>query len=163
MGGLAKDDKQALAWFQKAADGGDARAMRDLGLSYDQPRHGLKKDDVQAVFWYRRAASAGDRIAMTNLGWMYQNGRGGLRQDDVQAVVWFRKASALGEPHAMINLAGMYEQGGEAFPKTIGRPLFGVKKPLQEAGKNAYVTLIVTELLGEDTSPLVSVVITYTL
>ena len=55
---VAKDDAQAVAWYRKAADQGDANAQNNLGVMYENGR-GVAKDDAQAVAWYRKAAGRG--------------------------------------------------------------------------------------------------------
>src|SRR6516225_7829546 len=70
-GGLPKDDSQAVSWYRKAAEAGDAAGMANLGFMYEKGRGGLPKDDSQAVSWYRKAAEAGNARGMANLGFMY--------------------------------------------------------------------------------------------
>lgn len=88
---MAQDDVQAVAWWRKAAEQGDAQSQYNLGWMYENGR-GVGQDSAQAVAWYRKAAEQGDVNAQYRLGWMYENGHGVI-QDDVQAAVWFRKAT----------------------------------------------------------------------
>ena len=60
LGGLAKDDGQAVSWYRKAADAGDRQGMTRLAFMYEDGLGGLPKDDAQAVSWLRKAADAGD-------------------------------------------------------------------------------------------------------
>jgi uncharacterized protein len=60
---LSKDYIQAINWYRRAADAGDAQAMGDMGRMYEQGRGGLAKDNLQAVSWYRKGAELGDRDA----------------------------------------------------------------------------------------------------
>jgi TPR repeat protein len=60
---------QAVSWYRKAAEAGNARGMNSLGVMYENGR-GVDKDDVQAVSWYRKAAEAGDTLGMNNLARM---------------------------------------------------------------------------------------------
>jgi TPR repeat protein len=53
-GGLPKDDSQAVSWFRKSAEAGDATGMANLGVMYVSGRGGLPKDDGQAVSWFRK-------------------------------------------------------------------------------------------------------------
>jgi TPR repeat protein len=110
-GGLTKDDVQAVSWYRKAADAGDARGMTNLGMMYEHGRGGLPRDDVQAVSWFRKGAEAGRARGMTLLGWMYEHGRGGLAKDDVQAASWYRKGADAGDGLGMADLGEMYEYG----------------------------------------------------
>ena len=66
-GGLPKDDSQAVSWFRKAVEAGDALGMANLGVMYANGQGGLPKDDSQAVSWYRKAAEAGDAYAVAAL------------------------------------------------------------------------------------------------
>ena len=55
--GVAKDDAQAVAWYRKAADQGNAPAQNDLGVMYEKGR-GVAKDEPGRD-WYRKAADQG--------------------------------------------------------------------------------------------------------
>jgi serine/threonine protein kinase/TPR repeat protein len=57
--GVARDYAQALAWFERAAAAGDAKAMVQLGLIHELGTHGQPTDAEQAKSWYRRAVEAG--------------------------------------------------------------------------------------------------------
>ena len=56
--GVAKDRRQAVAWYRKAAERGNASAQNTLGLLY---AHGtvVPKDLPHAVAWYRKSAERG--------------------------------------------------------------------------------------------------------
>ena len=110
-------DAQAVSWFRKAADAGNARGMSGLGFMHENGRGGLQQDDGQAVSWYRKAADAGNAHGMANLGRMYEYGRGKLPQDDVQAVSWYRKAADAGNARGMSGLGFMYASGRGGLPK----------------------------------------------
>jgi TPR repeat protein len=109
--GVPKDTTQAVSWFRKAADQGNADAQERLGLMYVYGADGLAKDDAQAVTWFRRAARQENAEAQAFLGFMYVRGQGGLTEDDAQAVFWYRKAADHGNPYAQSNLAAMYANG----------------------------------------------------
>ena len=55
-----------MKWYRKAADQGDARAQRNLGICY-RFGTGVTKDEVVAVKWYRLAAEQGDDLALRAL------------------------------------------------------------------------------------------------
>jgi hypothetical protein len=57
--GVIQDYKQAVAWYQKAADQGNAGAQYNLGFMYKNG-YGVNKDSKQAVAWYQKAADQGD-------------------------------------------------------------------------------------------------------
>ena len=60
--GLEQHFKEAVKWYQKAADQGDAEAQMNLGLMYENGE-GVEQDDKEAVKWYQKAADQGDALA----------------------------------------------------------------------------------------------------
>jgi len=60
--GVQQDDGQAVAWYRKAAEQGDAVAQASLGYMYAYGR-GVTRDRLAAVRWYRMAAAQGDQNA----------------------------------------------------------------------------------------------------
>jgi predicted aspartyl protease len=57
--GVAQDYAQAVAWYRKAADKGDAVAQNNLGLMYSSGQ-GVLQDNVRAYMWFSLAASGSD-------------------------------------------------------------------------------------------------------
>ena len=107
--GLQKNYEQAVAWYRKAAEAGNANGMRNLGYMYYYGL-GLAVDNQKAVYWYLRSAEAGNALGMAFLGDMYKTGTG-VDKDPKQALGWFRKAAEANEPYAMNDLGEMYENG----------------------------------------------------
>jgi TPR repeat protein len=131
LGGLTKDDTQAVSWFRKAAEQGDARAQTNLGIMYQYGR-GLTKDDTQAVSWYLKAAEQGNPTAQNNLGTMYVDGHGGLTKDDAQAVLWWRKAAEQGFAPAQTNLGLMYANGNGGLTKDDAEAVSWYRKAAEQ-------------------------------
>ena len=90
--GVAQDYAQAVKWYRKAAEQGNAGAQTNLGLMYANGQ-GVPQDYAQAVVWYRKAAEQGNIDAQNNLGLMYANGQG-VPQDYVRAHMWFNLAAS---------------------------------------------------------------------
>jgi TPR repeat protein len=67
QGGLPKDEVQAVNWYRKAAEAGDALGMTGLGIMYMTGQGGLAQDYAQARFWLEKAAAAGNTTAKANL------------------------------------------------------------------------------------------------
>jgi len=91
---------EAAKWFEKAADKGSFRAMRQLGELYRYGM-GVPKDAAQAAHWYAAAASAPiDDVWMPDyfgkvcfgLGLMAEEGVG-LPRDLVEAYKWYNLAA----------------------------------------------------------------------
>jgi len=107
--GVAKDEVEALKWYRKAAEQGNAHAQWDLGLCYASGQ-GVAKDEVEAVKWYRKAAEQEDAEAQWRLGLCYARGQG-VAKDEVEAVRWYRKAAEQGNAHAQWVLGLCYASG----------------------------------------------------
>jgi TPR repeat protein len=103
------DYPQAVKWFRKAAEQGEASAQNNLGAMYAKGE-GVPQNDAQALKWYRKATEQGYAGAQYNLGFMYDKGLG-VRQDDAEAVKWYRKAAEQGYAGAQNNLGYMYGLG----------------------------------------------------
>ena len=56
--GLGKDEVEAANWYRKAAEQGNAKGQRKLGMAYAIGL-GLAKDEAEAVKWFRKAADQG--------------------------------------------------------------------------------------------------------
>ena len=106
---MPKDDAEALRWFRKAADQGDARAEYGMGFIYYEGR-GAQQDYAEAVRWYRKAADQGNALAEYELGYMYHHGYG-VSQDYAEAARWYRKAADKGDAHAEAGIGFLYYYG----------------------------------------------------
>ncbi len=99
--GVPQDYAEALKWYRKAAEQGDAKAQYDLGSMYGTGR-GVTQDYAEAARWYRKAAEQGNAKAQYHLGSMYGTSRG-VPQDYVQAYKWWNLAGAQGNKYAIKN------------------------------------------------------------
>ena len=72
--GVSQNDRQAVFWYRKAAEQGDAKAQFNLGVMYMDGR-GVAQDDRQAVAWFQKAAAQGDTGAQKDLRWMHEHSR----------------------------------------------------------------------------------------
>ena len=117
--GVTQNYNEAVKWYRKAAEQGNASAQNNLGGCYYNGR-GVTQDYYEAVKWYRKAAEQGYAFAQYNIGLCYEYGRG-VTQNYNEAVKWYRKASEQGYANAMSWMGFMFENGK------------GVTKNLQEA------------------------------
>ena len=104
--GVAKDPREAVRWWRKAAEQGYVRAQSTLGGVYDTGE-GVAKDQREAVRWYRMAAEQGHAGAQFLLGYAYDKGEG-VAKDPREAVRWWRKAAEQGLAEAQYNLGTYY-------------------------------------------------------
>ncbi len=106
---MTQDWAQAIKWYRKSSEQGNADAQFNLGWCYKNG-YGVPKDLVQAVELYRRSAEQGNAAAQNNLGICYENGDV-VPKDLVQAVELYRKSAEQGNAAAQNNLGVCYEYG----------------------------------------------------
>ena len=88
--GVEKSNAQASAWWQKAADAGNARAHMLLAYSYRGYGESIDKD--KCLFHFQKAAESGEPKAMEELAVAYSEGEAilpGLAKDQVEALKWY--------------------------------------------------------------------------
>ena len=89
---VKQDYNEALKWYRKAAEQGNALALDSLGAMYYLGR-GVERDFKEALKWYRKATEKGHANAQWQLGVMYAKGEGVLK-DNVAAYAWLDVAVA---------------------------------------------------------------------
>ena len=95
---LAKDMVEARRWTERAAQGGDRKAMHNLALYYFEGQGG-PKNSTTAAQWFRRAADLGLVDSQYNLGRLYEEGFG-VSQNAAEAYKWFLIAGQAGDTDA---------------------------------------------------------------
>lgn len=110
--------EEAIPWLQKAAERGNAEAIKNLGVCY-YFGYGVKVDRHKAVDCFRSAAEKGDETAKYFLGAVYYSGeKGVVKQDYVTAFKWFKESKKV---HSAYMVGICYRDGK------------GVKRNRQEA------------------------------
>lgn len=107
---VSKDIKQAVYWYQKAAEQGHAAAQNALGFCYWNGL-GVDQDAKQAAYWWQKAAEQGFAKAQTALGFCYAFGHG-ISQNYEQSIYWYQEAANQGEVAAQ-NILGLFYYFGE--------------------------------------------------
>jgi len=102
-------DKEAVAWFQRAAERGYASSQVNLAVMYING-WGTPVNFGAAQHWLREAANQHFARAYFNLGILYLEGKG-VRQDNNEALRWFQRGAEAGDSSAQTNLGYMYDQG----------------------------------------------------
>ena len=107
------DHLEAMKWFRRAADNGNATAQCELGCCYlfgiwddEEDEH----DYEEALKWFQMAEQRDDNDARFYLGYCYYFGKG-VEQDFAKAVRLFRYSSEGGNVRAQHFLAMCYERG----------------------------------------------------
>lgn len=91
---VAEQNEEAVRWFRKAADQGDAAGEFGLGRMY-AAGEGVEKDAGKAVYWIRRAAEKDYLPAVEVLAQAYRTGDLGLPIDAQQSQLWETRGRTL--------------------------------------------------------------------
>eukprot|EP00964_Phaeocystis_antarctica_P096078 scaffold62446_cov51-Phaeocystis_antarctica.AAC.2 len=112
----AMAEEAKVVAYRQRAEGGDAKAMWQLGFWYHDGTHGLKTDLAQAFMWFKRAADLKDVRALCACGYLYLQGEG-VRRSDSRGMAMLGWAASLGSEHACGILGQANEEGRYGFDK----------------------------------------------
>ena len=139
------DFNDAVSWYEKAAELGDARSMCELGWIYfgthDIPGRRFR-DFSKAVIWFQKSADLNYTPALTQLAIMYNSdGSLGLPENPDKASQLFLRAAQAGDARAMNHLGVMLSRG-RGVRRDIDKAVFWRKKAVEvdkngESGKAA--------------------------
>lgn len=115
-------EEGVVALFREMAEGGDARAMRILGVAYRDGKGGLKEDFKQAFTWLSRAAALRDATSLTACGVLYLFGMG-VERSISRGVSMIGVAAGMGSEQACGILGHANEEGKYGFDKDLQEAL----------------------------------------
>jgi len=99
--------KQAVVWYLKAINGGNAHAMYRLAVAYEKGNLGLTQTDTKANELYALAAEKGHAVARFNLGYNYKYGIG-VEIDLNRCVELWEQSAKQGDVNAQFALSNIY-------------------------------------------------------
>ena len=99
--GLPKDLVEARRWTERAAEGGDRKAMHNLALYFFEGVGG-PKNLTSAAAWFRRASDLGLVDSQYNLARLYEEGFG-VAQNPAEAYKWYLIAGRSGDAESRMS------------------------------------------------------------
>ena len=112
-GNLVKPNPAAARlWTERAAKGGIANAMHNLGIMYYNGVGG-PSNAVTAAIWFRKAAERGVGSSQYNIGLLYERGEG-VPLDPSEAYKWLSIAARGGDKDAAREAAALRSDLSEA-------------------------------------------------
>ncbi|MFN0204157.1 MAG: tetratricopeptide repeat protein [Bacteroidia bacterium] len=96
--GVKQDAYEAIKWFRKAAEGGNAMGQYHLGTMYEVGRT-VPPNSSLAASWYEKAANQDFDEAQWKLGFFYEYGIG-VGRSNTDALRYYRLAAAKGNVKA---------------------------------------------------------------
>lgn len=97
--GTEANEKQAFAWYERAAVGGHPEAQYNLGNAFKHGRGTVKSEDL-ATLWWQKAAAQRQVNAEYNLALQYYLGNGTEKSVE-KAIFYFQEAAEGGHPKAI--------------------------------------------------------------
>lgn len=97
--GVTADPAEARRWTERAARGGEARAMHNLALYLFEGTGGAR-DQAQAMHWFQAAAERGLTDSQYNLARLYERGADGVQPNLTEAYQWYLVAGRSGDAGA---------------------------------------------------------------
>ena len=116
--GVPQDPVQAVAWYRKGIDRGNAFAATQLARLYEKGADGVEKDMERAIALYEDAADAGELSAQLRLARIYYEGIG-REPDHDKALEVLRAAAGTGMPTGQKALGQFYERQGQIEPAVL--------------------------------------------
>lgn len=157
--GVAQNNQQAIAHYEKAAQAGSGKAQYRLGLLYSA---GIKtaKDDTRANKWLTAAAAQGDKDAaalleQSNSRVASQRDKDFFKAENLHAAGQYQQAASiwqqLAETHdtrSRTRLAWMYE-AGQGMPRDLEKAAALFKESAAEGDAEAQYALAVMLQTGK--------------
>ena len=131
---IARNFTEAVKWYRKGAELGNADAQDCLGECYCRGI-GVAEDVEEAIKWYNKAAEQGHAQAQFALGEAYYWGEA-VDQDYSVAVKWYRKAAEQGLAEAQYFLGECY-YNGEGVAENIAEAKKWYKKAADQGNELA--------------------------
>ncbi len=138
--GTSKDFTEAVRWYRKSAEQGNAVAQCHLGKMYEDGQ-GVSQDYIEAVRWYRKSAEQDNDEGQYDLGRMYRFGKG-VALDNSEAIRWFRDSAKQGNTDARNALEYLecFEELSKEKEKSNDEIFVAVEEPAEFPGGTAALT-----------------------
>ncbi len=108
--GVAKDEKKAIEWYEKAIEQEQPYALFNMALMYANSSQYIAQDIEKAHELFLRSAIAGVDLAQYEVALMFEQGAGCV-QNYSEAAFWYEEAAKRGHMEAFNNLGVLYKEG----------------------------------------------------
>lgn len=143
---VEKNRDQAMIWFRKAVEQGNATGQYCLGwtIMYEKKDGTVTiKNDPEGFSLLKKAAEAGNLDAMDRMGLVYTMGVPGKIDND-EALKWYLKAAEAGDVSAMVHCGDLYINNvlhERTAPKEPERAIDWYKKAAGQGSAKAALEL----------------------
>ena len=127
--GVKLDMPEARRWSERAAAGGDPRAMHNLALYYFKGEGG-PRNSTTAATWFRKAADTGLVDSQFNLAQLYESGLG-VNTNPAEAYKWYVIAGRAGDATARSRANALRAQLTAEAAQTADRSALAFRPQVQ--------------------------------
>src|SRR6185295_6454947 len=142
--GAPKDRREAVRWFKRASDSGDALSSYNLAVLY-RDGDGVDADPAESLKWFSKAANSGNADAALHLGWLYQTGTE-VPLSTTRARLWYEKA--LDTSTWVRNNYAVLQAYGEGVPEDTKAAMFSFQVVSQKDLTVGYLNVGLLYELG---------------
>ena len=115
--GYTAGDNQAVEWYRKAAEQGNANGQANLGVMYRDGRS-VAQSRAEAERWLKKAAEQGNAGAQDNLARLDRAGRN-VPRDDQQAIATYALLSLIGNQLTVVTTTSESVRGISGTKKEV--------------------------------------------
>lgn len=138
--GVPEDRSEAVKWWKKAAEAGDAIGACELSDVYLRGEGGVPRDTEEGIRWLRKSAEGGYRRCQWMLGKAYEKGKF-VPKDMKEAVKWWKKAADQGYMKAIGDLGAAYTSGLGGLEQDYNKALILLRQSAGEGYVGAQYNL----------------------
>ncbi|PKK60208.1 HCP-like protein [Rhizophagus irregularis] len=118
---------QPIEWYSKSSEGGNIKAMFELGVCYEHGYYEVIKDEKKAFKFYLKSAEGGYKWALYRVGNCYHFGECSTFIDEYKAFEFYLKAAEKGHVYSQFLVARWYYDG-KYIPKNEEKGFYWNRK-----------------------------------
>ena len=145
IGGLEKDEEEAVIWYRKLADKGSPWGQYALGDCFREGS-GVAQNYEKAVYWYKKAAEQGDGSAQYRLARCYLDGQG-VEKNEQESFKWMAKASESNSMSSVLEL-GLYYAAGIGVNINLEQSLACIRRAAEDNSAMAQCIIGLSYMYG---------------
>ncbi|CAB4494969.1 uncharacterized protein OCT59_008795 [Rhizophagus irregularis] len=124
---IKQDYNKAIEWYSKSSEGGNIKAMFELGVCYEHGYYEVIKDEKKAFKFYLKSAEGGYKWALYRVGNCYHFGECSTFIDEYKAFEFYLKAAEKGHVYSQFLVARWYYDG-KYIPKNEEKGFYWNRK-----------------------------------
>ncbi|CAG8684717.1 14622_t:CDS:2 [Rhizophagus irregularis] len=144
---IKQDYNKAIEWYSKSSEGGNIKAMFELGVCYEHGYYEVIKDEKKAFKFYLKSAEGGYKWALYRVGNCYHFGEckyyinNSINKNGSKAFKWYMRLANVNILKAIYIVAKCYRDG-IGTDKNLKEAMEWIRKyEFSRFGKNPQINL----------------------